>query len=142
VEITGKTVDAIQLPAGRAEIIAYDGKIPGFGIRIRAGGSRTRIYTYKFAGKTRRLTLGAAVKEAFPNIRQRVLELQAQVRLGQDPAAVKEAAVAAAKQQQAESFRAIVDLYLAKQLKTARPSTYKEESRYLLDKASSFTRCR
>jgi integrase len=135
-KITAKTLDTIKLPANRSEVIAYDDEIAGFGVRMRQGGSRNFVFTYKFAGKTRRMTLGAAVKDAFPNIRQRVLELQAQVRLGQDPAAAKEAAVEAAKQQQAESFKAVADLFLARQLKTARPSTYEEQTRYLMTKAA------
>jgi hypothetical protein len=81
------------------------------------------------------LTLGPAVKEAFPDIRKQALDLLAQVRLGNDPAEAKKAAVAAAKRQQAESFKAIVDIYLARQLKTPRPRTYQEEERYLLVKA-------
>jgi hypothetical protein len=76
-----------------------------------------------------RLTLGAAAKEAVPDIRKRALDLQAQVRLGNDPAAEKEAKIEAAKRQEAESFKAIADLYLAKQLKVARPNTYREEER-------------
>jgi integrase len=81
------------------------------------------------------MTLGPAVKEAFPDVRKRALELLSQVRLGQDPAAIKEAAKEAAERQRAESFEAIAKLYLAKQLKTARPRTHSEESRFLLVKA-------
>lgn len=135
-KITAKTLDTIKMPANRLELIEYDDEIAGFGVRVRAGGSRMFVFTYKFAGKTRRLTLGTAAKEAFPEIRKRVLELQAQVRLGQDPAAAKATAIAAAKQQQADSFKAVTDLYLARQLKTSRPVTYEEQKRYLLTKAA------
>jgi hypothetical protein len=88
-KIDAKTVDAIKLPAGRSEVIVYDDEIAGFGVRVREGG-RVFVFTYKVAGKTRRLTLGAAAKEAFPDIRKRALDLQAQVRLGNDPAAERQ----------------------------------------------------
>jgi hypothetical protein len=96
-KINAKTVDAIKRPAGRSEVIVYDDEIAGFGVRVREGGSRVFVFTYKVAGKTRRLTLAAAAKEAFPDIRKRALDLQAQVRLGNDPAAEKEAKIEAAK---------------------------------------------
>jgi hypothetical protein len=102
-KLTAKTIDTIKLPAGKSELVAFDDEVAGFFVRVRAGGSRTFGYQYRIGTKNRRLTLGVAVKEAFPNIRQRVLDLHAQVRLGQDPAAAKEAAVEAARRQQAES---------------------------------------
>jgi integrase len=134
-KINAKTIDTIKLPAGRSEIIAYDDEIAGFGVRIREGGSRVFVFTYKVVGKTRRLTLGPAVKEAFPDIRKQAFDLANQVRQGGDPAATKEAKIEAAKRQEAESFKAVVDLYLAQQRKTTRPNTYREVERYLLVKA-------
>jgi integrase len=127
VKLTAKTIDTIVLPAGKAELVMFDEDIAGFFVRVRAGGSRTFGYQYKLGTKHRRMTLGSAVKEAFPEIRKRVMDLQAQVRLGQDPAATKETA----KQQAAETFKAIADLYLAKQGKAARPKTRRESTRYL-----------
>ena len=86
-KLTAKTIDSVQIHHGKAEHIVYDDETAGFGIRVRAGGSGTFIYQYKIGTKNRRMSLGSAVKEAFPDIRKRVLDLQAQVRLGTDPAA-------------------------------------------------------
>jgi integrase len=127
-KLTGKTIDAIQLPAGKSERVEFDDEIAGFFVRVRAGGSRTFGYQYKIGPKHRRLTLGPAVKEAFPDIRKRVLDLVAQVRLGNDPAAAKEVS----RQQAAETFDAIARRYLAHHIKSVRPNTYRENERYLL----------
>jgi integrase len=131
-KLTDKTIDTIRLPAGKAELIEYDSEIGGFGLRVRQGGKRVFIYQYRIGSKNRRLTLGAAVKEAFPDIRKRVIELQAQVRLGQDPAAAKEVA---RMRVEVETFKDIADRYLAKQAKVVRTRTYKEDQRNLLVKA-------
>src|SRR5262249_1903105 len=34
--------------------------IPGFALRVRAGGSRNWVFTYKIGGKTKRITFGEA----------------------------------------------------------------------------------
>lgn len=130
-KLNAKTIDTIQLPAGKSELVVFDDDVAGFFVRVRAGGSRTFGYQFRIGTKNRRLTLGTAVKEAFPDIRKRVLDLQAQVRLGTDPAAVKEAAVAATRREAEKSFKGVADLYLAKQEKSARPRTYGETKRYL-----------
>ena len=115
-KLTGKTIDGLKLAPGQKEKIYYDEDIPGFGLRIREGGSRTLVLTYKIGKQNRRLNLGPAVPEAFPNIRKRAADLLARVRLGGDPSAEKKAAEDAADRARAESFKAVADLYLAKQL--------------------------
>lgn len=65
-ELAAKTVDTIQLPVDKSEIIVYDSKRPGLGVRIREDASRMLVLSYNIAGRTRRLTLGPAVKKAFP----------------------------------------------------------------------------
>jgi integrase len=127
-KLTAKTIDAVKLPAGKSEHVEFDDEIAGFFLRIRAGGSRTLGYQYKIGKQNRRLTLGPAVKEAFPGIRQRVLDLVAQVRLGKDPAAEKEAA----RQPAAETFEKIARRFLVEQGKKLKPRSLVETERYLL----------
>src|SRR3984957_1389404 len=62
---------------------------PGFGIRVRASGSRSWIYQYKIGGKTRRLVLGHATAIKLARAREIAGELHAKVRLGGDPASEK-----------------------------------------------------
>src|SRR5262245_36855614 len=131
-KLTAITIAKIALPPNKQELIIYDDEIAGFGLRIRAGGSRTFVYQYRIGTKNRRLTLGAAVREAFPGIRERVLDLQAKVRLGEDPAAAKEAA---RKAVEVDRFIDVANRYLAMQLKAVKPKTYTETERYLMSAA-------
>ena len=39
-EFTKTTVAALELPAGKSDLIHFDDALPGFGIRLRAGGKR------------------------------------------------------------------------------------------------------
>jgi hypothetical protein len=52
------TVDRLELPPGKTELIVFDEGLPGFGLRIRAGGKRTWIAQYRLGSKQRRVTLG------------------------------------------------------------------------------------
>ena len=36
-------VERLKVPTGKSEILIFDDSLPGFGARIRAGGSRTWI---------------------------------------------------------------------------------------------------
>jgi integrase len=132
-KLSAKTIDGIRLPQGKAEHFEFDDEIAGFFVRVRAGGSRTFGYQYRIGKQNRRLTLGTAVKEAFPDIRKRVLDLEAQVRLGNDPVAAKETSKVAA----AETFEKIARRFLAEHAKGAKSSTYTETERYLLVVAKS-----
>jgi len=47
----------LALPAGKREHIYWDEDFPGFGARLRLGGSRVWVYQYKIGAKQRRVTL-------------------------------------------------------------------------------------
>ena len=57
-KLTQKTVEGLALPEGKAEAIFFDEEIPGYGCRLRAGGSRRAIFQYKLGNKQRRMVLG------------------------------------------------------------------------------------
>jgi integrase len=126
-KLTAKTIDAQKLAPGKKEVILYDEDIPGFGLRIREGGSRTLVLSYKIGQRSRRLNLGPAVREAFPDVRKRALDLLAQVRLGQDPAATKDAS----RQQAVETFEKIAERFLVEHAKEVTPKTHRDSKRYL-----------
>ena len=46
------------LPAGKKDCIFFDDDIPGLGLRIREGGSKTFVFQYGYGGRDRRVTLG------------------------------------------------------------------------------------
>jgi integrase len=139
-KLTQTAAQALRVPAGKTEAIFFDDELPGFGLRIRASGSRTWIVQYKIGDKHRRLTLGSAsmltadqarngIKDKNDPTRSRhgARDILARVRLGEDPAARKlEARVRAA-----DTFGVSVDVFLARQKKRLRPRSYAETKRYL-----------
>jgi hypothetical protein len=82
-----KPIERLAVPPGKSEAIFFDDDVPGFGLRLRAGGSRTFIVQYALGGRQRRMTIGAAKVLDAPKARQTARNLLAKVRLGHDPAA-------------------------------------------------------
>jgi integrase len=121
-------IATLHLPRGRSEITHLISDIGGFGIRIRKSGSRSWVFQYDFAGKTKRITLGKISAIDASKARAIASELHAKVRLGQDPAAAKAESEARA----AETFGAAVKPYLQWQRARVRPSTLRHLERHLL----------
>ena len=122
--LTDAAVAALTVPDGKAEIIVFDADLPGFGIRVRRGGSRRFIYQYKLNGANRRFTFKEAnVKRA----RAAAQILAAKITLGSDPALEKEAAHDAA----GDTFKRCLERYLARPQGKRRDSTLKEIRRHL-----------
>ncbi|HET7384014.1 MAG TPA: Arm DNA-binding domain-containing protein, partial [Pseudolabrys sp.] len=88
-KLTQATVATIKLPSNRSETIVFDDDLPGFGLRIRAGGARTWIFQFKLGAQHRRITLGNAAALTVTQARKTATELHAMVRLGRDPAGEK-----------------------------------------------------
>ena len=55
--ITKRTVDALQ--SDGSEFTAWDDKVSGFGVRVRAGGKRVWLVQFRIGTKQRRITLGS-----------------------------------------------------------------------------------
>jgi integrase len=124
-KLTQKTIAGLVLPNGKAEAIFFDDDIAGFGLRLRAGGSRTWIFQYKQGNKHRRMTLGSARAE---RARQIAEELHAKVRLGRDPAGEKLEGRARA----AETMEAVLKAYMPHAQGRQRPRTLRETHRHLI----------
>jgi integrase len=122
--LTDSVVAALKVPRNKSEIIAFDDSLPGFGVRVRSGGSRRFIYQYKLNGTNRRVTFKEAnVKRA----RAAAQILAAKVTLGTDPALEKEAAHDAA----GDTFRRCLDRYFARPQGKRRERTLQEIRRHL-----------
>jgi integrase len=120
--LTVKSADGLKIESGKNERIEFDDDVPGFGIRIREGGSRTWIFQYRIGSKQRRMVLGSA-KSAQLNlaeVRKTASRLHGKFELGEDPAMAKEAA----RREADNTFGALVDQYL-----DARKSEWRERSR-------------
>jgi integrase len=121
--LTKDSAATLQMPPGKADHIAWDDDMPGFGIRLR-GESRTWVIQYRIGRHTRRESLGDIRKVKLDDARKIARQRFASVEMGVDPAAER------AKARAALSLGNVADRYLAakRHLMTAR--TYRAASRY------------
>ena len=130
-KLTAATVRSISLPAGKSETILFDYTLGGFGLRVRGNGakiSRTFIYQYKIGNQQRRVTLGSVAVLDVGQARNSARTLAAKVRLGEDVAHTKNEARAEA----AQTFKAVVATYLARQQARLRPRSFLAVEHHLL----------
>ena len=125
--LTKGNLAKLVLPAGKSEVIAFDDDMPGFGMRIRAGGKRTWIAQYRLGTKQRRITLGTPETVDAEEARRRAKEALAKVSLGGDPQSDKHAARASA----ALTLGAIVPNYLAHAARHQSANYHADVKRYL-----------
>jgi integrase len=124
----GKNVATLDLPKGKSEFTHFDSDIGGFGLRIRKSGSKSFVFQYDFAGRTKRITIGAVSAIDPTKARQIASELHARVRLGEDVAAIKADSQARA----GETFGAAIKPYLQWQHARVRASSLRHLERHLL----------
>jgi hypothetical protein len=106
--LTLKSVAGLKLPEGKSDYIVFVDDVRGFGVRLRASGSRSWIYQYRIGTKQRRMVLGSAKSVPLALARQNASKLEAKIKLGGDPAMEKEAARRAAS----DTFDALAEQYL------------------------------
>ena len=88
-KLTDASVAGLKLPEGKSELLVFDDTLPGFGVRLRAGGKRTWIVQYRIGPQQRRLSLGTVEAVDATKARKRAKDALARVQLGQDPQAEK-----------------------------------------------------
>jgi len=141
-KLTEKSIRGAQLADGKTDQLFWDDEIPGFGLRLRSGGSRGWVFQYALGDKQRRMSLGAATPESFKKavgpdgttklgIRDLAAQLHAKVRLGQDPAGDK----SESRKRAADTFEALGAKYLSAKKAGTRPGTYEEIERHVLKHA-------
>ena len=85
IRITKREVDAIR-PPQVGELKLWDQELRGFGLRIRAGGTKSYILQYRNTeGRTRRLTIGLCGRLTPDEARSMARQLLAAVDRGEDP---------------------------------------------------------
>jgi integrase len=125
--LTAATVRTLVLPEGKSDAITFDDDLPGFGVRMRAGGSAVFVFQYKLGTKQRRLTLGTVKALDLAKARATAKDLVAKVRLGGDPAGDK----ALARIRVGETFAAITVQYLAYKSREMRARSHDQIVRHL-----------
>jgi len=128
-KLTKATIACLQLPEGKSDAIFFDDDVPGFGLRIRAGGKRTWIIQYRVGKQQRRITLGAVNALDPEKARKAARDRLAQVTLGGDPQRDRLEARASA----AITLGSLVNRYLKFKEASVRKSTHSETKRYLND---------
>src|SRR5262245_31333068 len=135
-KLTVGGISGLDLPKGKSDHIVWDDDVPGFGVRLREGGSRTWILQYKIGDKHRRMNLGAVKAVTLGVARKTAGNLYHRVKLGEDPAGDK----AETKIKAAETFEAIAGRFLEHQRSRLRPSSYEDVERHILTYAKPLHR--
>jgi integrase len=110
VKLTQPNAIRQPLPLGKSDAIFFDDDLPGFGLRVRAGGKRTWVIQYRVGAKQRRLTIGSLDKLSADQARKAARGRLACVELGGDPQQEKQDARNAA----GHTVGRLVDDYLAR----------------------------
>jgi integrase len=131
-KLKNSTIDRIELPIGKmpgkkGDRILWDDDLPGFGVRIREGGSRNYIIQYKIGAQQRRKSLGSTKELTLEQARKLAKKDLGRVANGEDPQGEKAAARATA----AETFGAIAERFIAYQGNHLRPSSLASTRLYL-----------
>jgi integrase len=125
--LTRPNVARLTLPSNKSETIIFDDALPGFGIRLRAGGKRTWIAQYRLGSKQRRITLGTVETLDPEDARKRAKDVLAKAHLGGDPQAEK----ADARARASITLGNVAERYLAFAKGRLRPRSYEEVERHL-----------
>ncbi len=137
-KLTKATVSRLYLPDGKGEALFFDDALPGFGVRIRAGGKRSWVVQYRIKNsrQQRRETLGTVESMDVDEARRQARSTLAKVHLGTDPKAERVAARAAAQAEAAVTLGSVVEDYLTRQeerrlLRPLKASSLSEVKRHL-----------
>jgi integrase len=121
------TVSRLSIPEGRTEAIIFDEALPGFGIRLRAGGKRTWIAQYRLGTKQRRLSLGNAQALDAEEARKLARKALSSAHLGNDPQEQK----TEIRSRAAVTLGVVAESYLARAEQRLKPASFVEVKRYL-----------
>jgi integrase len=127
VRLTRPALANLALPPGRSDLIVFDDTLPGFGVRIRAGGKRVWIAQYRMGQKQRRVTIGSVETIDPDQARRAAKSILAKVHLGSDPQATKTEAKARAHL----TLGAMIEPYLEFASRRLKARTLVETNRYL-----------
>jgi integrase len=126
-KLTKISVSKLRLDPEKTDQIFYDDELAGFGLRIRAGGSRKWIFDYRIGGVKRRHIIGSATAMDAEEARRKARKLRVQVDEGKDPAVEK----ATKKVASALLLASVAEDYLKAREKNMKPRSHQESSRHL-----------
>jgi integrase len=91
VKLTKRIVEGAEPPRSTQDLNLWDSEVPGFGVRVRAGGSRVYVVEYRNREqRKRRLTLGPHGRVTVDQARELARQALAAVARGEDPAEARQ----------------------------------------------------
>ena len=105
IKLTARSVERLRQPTV-GQIDYWDDSLPGFGLRVSAGGRRAWVLVYRHGAQKRRLTLGPYPDLSLASARDKAKDHLREVAHGRDPAGEKAAG------RKAETFRELAEDYL------------------------------
>jgi integrase len=127
-KLTSSIIAKLQLPPGKTDVVMWDDTLPGFGVRLRAGGTKTFLCQYRIGKKQFRLKLGREGRIDFEAARRAARKALTDADEGRNPANAKEEVRRAA----ALTLGSVVERYLEERARESlRPRSFVEVERHL-----------
>ena len=117
-------------PSRRIEI--PDAALPGFYLVVQPSGAKSWAVRYRFAGQTRKLTIGPYPLFDLSAARGAAREALQMAAMGRDPILARKASVEAAQAAERDTVRAVAALYVERHLKPNGKPRYAAEAEALL----------
>ncbi|MGD9740737.1 MAG: tyrosine-type recombinase/integrase [Bauldia sp.] len=102
IRLTKASVKALQPTS--VPMFFWDDSLPGFGVKVSAGGRKTWVIQYRVGRESKRRSLGSADTIALDRVRRRAGDILAAIRLGEDPFE---------EEAPSPTFNAVADQFLA-----------------------------
>ncbi|MEE8225396.1 MAG: integrase arm-type DNA-binding domain-containing protein, partial [Kiloniellales bacterium] len=119
-KMTARSVGALKPPA-EGQIDYFDKSLPGFGMRLSYGGTKTWILLYRYNGVKRRMKIGRYPALPLASAREKAQAALREAELGNDPGAAKTA------YQKAETVNDLAREYLEKHARVKKRSWQHDE---------------
>jgi integrase len=91
-KLTQRRIDDLECPAGKKDALVFDGEQRGLGVRVTAGGGKSYVAQYTFAGSKRRVPLGSCSAISLAAAREAVRAILGDAARGVDTAAERKEA--------------------------------------------------
>jgi integrase len=115
-KLTQHKIETRKCPPEKKDILVFDDEQRGLGVRVTAGGGKSFVAQYTFAGSKRRIPLGSCSAISLAAARAAVQAIMGDVAKGRDPAAERKQAAREARRKAAHealTFGALVEQWEA-----------------------------
>lgn len=125
--LTKQTIALLSLPPGKAESVAWDDALPGFGVRLREGRRASYFAQFRVNGRTQKKSLGYVGVTTLEEARNAARDLLHAARHGHDPKLAK----AEARAKAALTVGTLAERYLKHAQSRLKPRSFEEVERHL-----------